>query len=135
MASQRGAEEYATTVVRLFPDHARSVLWFSGPVPYEATQLDERLVADLRAWEISFYAGRTRDLAWSSPRLAVQFDVTGVRLARRLADAIGDDFEVEYFAGESRRRVRGAGPALNPAAAAMFQRWADQSRKSGSTVW
>jgi len=50
MVKRVGAvSEYATTVVRLFPDYAGSVLWFPNPVPYEETLLDAHLITDLRA--------------------------------------------------------------------------------------
>lgn len=140
--------EYATTVVRLFPGHAESVLWFSSPVPYEETQLDVQLLADLQAWEASYEAGLTSDRSWRSRELETRFHAEGARLARRIADQIGDDFEVEYDLRESHRRVRGAGPARNPDAAAVLHRLAatareewvqlrqvvEQAAKNGSTL-
>ena len=52
MANGIGAvSEYATTVVRLFPDYAGSVIWFPGPVSYDETQLDSQLIADLQTWK------------------------------------------------------------------------------------
>jgi hypothetical protein len=121
--------EYATTVIRLFPDYAESVIWFSSPVPYEETQLDDRLIADLRTWEASYYAGLSSDLSWRAPGLEARFRADGLELARRLADQIGDDFQVEYDLGWSRRRVRGTGPARNPAAALAFHRLAGNARE------
>lgn len=121
--------EYATTVVRLFPDHAESVIWFSGPVPYERTELDPRLIADLRSWDAAYDAGLNADHDWRTSGLERQFHADGTRLARRLADQIGDDFEVEHDLGESRRRVRGSGPPRNHAAAAAFHAMADAARK------
>lgn len=121
--------EYATSVVRLFPDHAGSVIWFRSPVPYEETRLDPRLIADLRAWDASYYAGLTSSDEWRTPEVGTRFHAAGARLARRLADQIGDDFQVEHDLGESHRRVRAAGPARNPAAAAAFQRLADAARE------
>ena len=120
--------EYATTVVRLFAGHAESVIWFSSPVPYEETQLDIQLIADLQAWEASYYAGLTSDYSWRIPGLGAGFLADGARLARWFADQIGDDFQVEYDVGQSSRRVRGAGPARNPAAAAAFHRLATAAR-------
>ena len=117
--------EYATTVVRLFPDYADSVIWFRGPVSYEATHLDARLIADLQTWDATYYAGLSSDYSWRTPQLMTQFHAEGARLARRLADQLGDGFLVEYDLGESHRRVRGAGPARNPDAAAAFSRLAD----------
>ena len=130
MARVMGAvSEYATTVVRLFPGHAESVIWFSSPVRYEQTHLDERLVVDLQTWEVSYYAGLTPDYSWRTPGLQTRYLAEGVTLARRLADQIGDDFQVEYDVGQSSRRVRGAGPARNPAAAAAFHRLATAARE------
>lgn len=123
----RPVSEYATTVVRLFPDYAESVIWFSGPVAYEQTRLDADLVADLRAWDASYYAGLT-DHEWSSPELAARHLRAGARLARRVADQIGDAFEVEHDLGSTHRRVRAAGPACNPAAAAAFHEMAERAR-------
>jgi hypothetical protein len=121
--------EYATTVVRLFPDYAGSVIWFSTPVPYEETGLDPQLTDDLQAWDASYYAGLDSGYDWRTPKLEARFLAEGARLARRLADQIGDDFQVEHDLGESRRRVRGAGPARNPEPAAAFHRLADAARE------
>jgi hypothetical protein len=121
--------EFGTTVVRLFPDYADSVVWFRGPVPYEQTKLDARLIADLQSWDASYYAGLNGDYEWRSAGLADQFHADGARLARRLADQIGDDFEVQYDRGESHRRVRGSGAPRNPAAAAAFHQMADAARE------
>ncbi|GAB2572056.1 hypothetical protein [Microlunatus antarcticus] len=126
--SRVGVSEYATSVVRLFPDYAESVIWFRGPVPYEDTRLDPRLIADLRAWDASYYAGLTADLAWRAAGVEAAFHAEGARLARRLADQIGDDFQVEHDLGESHRRVRGAGPPRNPDAAAAFAELARVAR-------
>ena len=120
--------EYASTVVRLFPDYAGSVIWFPSPVPYQETELDPRLIGDLQSWEASYYAGLTSDYEWRTAGLGARFHAESARLARRLADQIGDAFQVEHDSGESHRRVRGAGPARNPAAAAAFQRLADAAR-------
>jgi hypothetical protein len=37
-------EPYATRIVRVFPDDASSVIWFSDPVPYVETRLSPELV-------------------------------------------------------------------------------------------
>ena len=121
-------DEYATSVVRLFSGHAQSVIWFSGPVPYEETRLEADLVADLRAWDTAWHVGLAADGAWSRPDLAVQHDRAGARLARRLADQLGDDFQVEHDLGGVRRRVRAAGPARNAEAAATFRAMAERTR-------
>jgi len=74
--------------------------------------------------DASYYAGLTSNYEWRTPELETRFQGAGARLARRLADQIGDDFQVEYDLGESHRRIRGAGPARNPDAAAAFHRLA-----------
>ena len=124
----RPASEYATSVVRLFPDYAGTVIWFIGPIAYGETRLDAGLVADLQAWEASYYAGLTSDYSWRSPDVEAHFNKLGAGLARRLADQIGDQFQVQYAFDEAHRRVRAAGPARNPKAAAAFQQLADQAR-------
>jgi hypothetical protein len=103
------------------------VIWFSEPVPYEQTRLDADLVNALRAWDASYQAGLTRDTGWRSPELRTAFVVEGARLARRLADQIGDEFQVEHDVLDGRRRVRGPGPARNPEAAAAFRRRAAEA--------
>ena len=124
----RDVDAYGTSVVRLFSGHAESVVWFSEPVPYAETRLDAALVGDLRAWDAAFHAGLTAEGDWRSPDLAEQQERVGARLARRLADQLGDDFEVEHDLGDDRRRVRAAGPARNPEAAAAFGAMADRAR-------
>jgi len=126
--------EYATTVVRLFPDHAGSAIWFSSPLPYEESQLDAPLIADLRAWEDRHHDGLDSDYEWRTPELETHFHADGARLARRLADQIGDDFQVQYELGGSHRRIRGVGPARNPDAAAVFHRLADTAREEWSRL-
>lgn len=124
----RPPSEYATSVVRLFPDYAGTVIWFIGPIAYGETRLDAGLVADLQAWEASYYAGLTSDYSWRSPDVEAHFNKLGAGLARRLADQIGDQFQVQYAFDEAHRRVRAAGAARNPKAAAAFQQLADQAR-------
>ena len=123
--SAGGVGEDATTVVRLFPDYADSVLWFPDPLPYEQTRLDAQLIEDLKAWEDSYYAGLTPTYSWRDPALQAEFVAEGARLARRLAAEIGDEFQVEHdSAGGVPRRVRGRGPARNPDAAAALREMA-----------
>lgn len=120
--------EYATTVIRLFPDYAESVIWFPAPVAYEETRLDAPLITELQAWEASYYVGLTPNQSWRSPELETRFHTDGVRLARLLADQLGDHFQVEYDHGDVHHRIRGAGLAQNPDAAGAFQRLADAAR-------
>lgn len=142
-------DEYATTVVRLFPDYANSVLWFPGPLAYEETRLDAQLIEDLKAWEASYYAGVAPTYSWQNLALEAEFVAEGARLARRLAAEIGDEFQVEHDRSGGRpRRVRGRGPARNPDAAAALHEMAraataernevrrvvDQARRAGQTL-
>ena len=85
----RPASEYATSVVRLFPDYAGTVIWFIGPIAYGETRLDAGLVADLQAWEASYYAGLTSDYSWRSPDVEAHFNKLGAGLARRLPTRSG----------------------------------------------
>lgn len=118
---------YATSVVRLFPGWADSVVWFPSPVAYADTHLDASLVADLVEWERSFYAGLGPDLSWPSPQLEADFLAVGARLARRLADQIGDEFQVQHDTAAGHRLVRAAGPARNREAEAAFRGFADEA--------
>jgi len=77
--------EYATTVVRLFPDYAESVIWFDSPVSYEESRLDARLITDLQMWEASYYAGLTSGYSWRTAGLETRFRTEGARLARPAA--------------------------------------------------
>ncbi len=122
------ASEYATSVVRLFSDYADSVIWFSGPVAYEDTWLEHDLVADLRSWDATYYAGLTSDHEWRSPDAACRYHRAGARLARRVAEQIGDDFQVQYDQGDTHRRARAAGRARNEQAASAFHEMAEQAR-------
>lgn len=118
-------------MVRVFSGWADSAVWFSGPVAYADTRLERELVADLRSWDDGFYAALTSTYDWRSPDLAARYYRTGARLARRIAEQIGDDFQVQYDLGDAQRRVRGAGPARNQDAAAAFQEMAAQAKAEG----
>lgn len=122
------ASEYATSVVRLFSDYADSVIWFSGPVAYEDTCLEHDLVVELRCWDDTYYAGLTSDYEWRSPDVASLYYRAGARLARRIAEQIGDDFQVQYDQGHTHRRVRAAGQARNEGAASAFHTMAEHAR-------
>src|SRR5689334_1382975 len=121
-------------VVRLFSGWAESPVWFDGPVAYEDTRLDAELVADLRAWDDGYYAALTPTYAWSSPDLEARYHREGARLARRLADQLGDEFEVEHDLGDARRRVRATGPARNQEAAAAFRAMGARSTAERSAL-
>ncbi|MCD4853266.1 hypothetical protein LN996_20805 [Arthrobacter sp. AK01] len=110
------------SVVRLFPDYADSVLWLDVPISYELTGLTEGLVHELRDWEQFYYESLTRDFTWKSADRTVNYTTEGHRLAQRVADELGDGYEVEFRSYEENARThrfRGTnGP--NPRAVAAF---------------
>lgn len=124
-------------VVRLFPDYADTVVWFGGPVEYDVTGLSQGLIRDLSVWEQAYYESLTPDLEWKSAVLARQFTVEGNRLARRVADELGDGYEVEFKSYQRDvpvSRFRGTGPAHNPGAAAAFAALASAMRAEQDEV-
>jgi hypothetical protein len=123
---------YATRIVRVFPDYASSVIWFSDPVRYEETRLSKSLVARLMEWEASYYAGLTDDLEWRSRDLLHRFSSEGLDLARAVAHEIGPEFEVEYRSFENvgaTAPLRSEEPASNPSARDAFAARAETARK------
>ena len=118
-----GTEEEAREIVRLFPDYADTVVWLDGPVDYRLSGLSRRLIEELREWERSYYQSLTPGFDWRSPELAHQFTVDGNHLASRVAEELGDGYEVEfrsYEPGAATRRFRGTGAVRNPQAVAAF---------------
>jgi hypothetical protein len=110
-------------MVRMFPDYADTVLWFGDPVPYDESGLTDGLVRELGDWEHSYYDSLTPDEDWKSAELARRFTTEGNRLAGRVAEELGDGYEVQfssYEPGVPPRRFRGASPALNPRSTAAF---------------
>jgi hypothetical protein len=132
VAKARKLSEYATKVVRLFPDYADSPMWFSmGPVSFELAHLSDQLEVDLKAWDASYYADGDPFKGWSSPEAAEAFSQEGLRLARLLAEEIGEIFEVEVDAdAASRRKVRfrGHSSLANPEAALAFRLMAEATQ-------
>jgi hypothetical protein len=118
------AWETWTTVVRLFPDHASSPMWFPDPVDYADARLSADLERDLRAWEDSYYASLGPDHDWISAGARRAFEEAGDPLAQRLADELGSGFVVECH----QRRYSNAGSTLNVAAAQAFSAIAAESR-------
>lgn len=107
----------------MFPDYAGTVLWFRDPVGYDLAQLSGGLVHDLARWEQSYYDALTPNIGWKSADLARRFTAEGNRLAQRVADELGDGYEIEFASYEEdvpTRRFRGKGPALNLRASAAF---------------
>ncbi|GAA4282611.1 hypothetical protein GCM10022261_01420 [Brevibacterium daeguense] len=107
----------------MFPDYAGTVLWLGDPVAYGSSGLTDGLIRDLKAWEQCYYDALTPDLEWRSAELARQYTEEGNQLAARVADELGDGYEVEFRSfepGAGRRRFHGTGAALNARAAAAF---------------
>ena len=109
--------------VRMFPDYAGTVLWFRDPVDYDLAQLSGGLVHDLDRWEQSYYEALTPDFGWKSADLARRFTTEGNRLAQRVADELGNGYEIEFASYEEdvpTRRFCAKGPALNLRASGAF---------------
>jgi hypothetical protein len=123
--------DYATRIVRVFPDYAETVIWFGSPFPYLETGLSDALIERMKAWEDSYYAALTEDIKWRSVEELERFDAEGMTLAHDLAAEIGPDFEVEYrsFADrEAITQLHDEAPAPNPAAQEAFAARADTGR-------
>ncbi|MCU1403982.1 MAG: hypothetical protein JWQ43_285 [Glaciihabitans sp.] len=124
-------------MVRLLPDHADTVLWFTGPVAYSHSGLNHGLLAELRRWERSYNDGLTTDLHWRSTALARHFTSGGHRLGQQVADELGAGFTVEVHSFDgvaAPRRFRGLGAAWSPAAAAAFGGIAEAERSEWENV-
>lgn len=126
LAAQPPAAAEGTPVrVRLFPDYADTVVWLPGhgPVNYDDAHLSPGLTADLVAWEASYYASLTPELAWRSASMATDFTAAGQDLAQRLAKELGENFTVEFhsYAGKSSNELfQSSDRAKNPAAVEAF---------------
>jgi len=117
------SQDSAPSTVRLFPDYANTVLWFNEPIDYDVAKLSGTLTHELSQWEQSYYDGLNDDYEWKSAGVARRFGAEGERLAQRVADELGDKFEIELVTsleGSPKRKFQGRGPALNPEAAAVF---------------
>lgn len=127
--------EYLTTVVRVFPDYADSVIWFApGPVEYEDACLSDDLIRDLRAWDDRYYTILDDDHDVRE-EFRESFDADGLALAHRLSAELGDAFAVEYLSwSDGPTTLRGVGPASNPEAVAAFSRMAEVERADYATV-
>lgn len=120
MANQRTSRP---PVIRLFPDHAGTVLWLRDPVDYAQTALSTTLVAALQGWERNYYESLTEESTFLTKELARSFTAEGNRLAGIVAAEVGSGFAVEFSSYErfSRRRYFNSPmPATNPAAATCF---------------
>jgi hypothetical protein len=122
---------YATDVVRVFPDHAGSVIWFSEPLPYAETRLTPNLVAQLEEWERQYYAALDANFRWRPSVSLHDFSARGLELARAVSVELGPCFAVEYRSFEDRKavaRLRSEHPAKNVTAEAAFLERADRAR-------
>ena len=111
--------------IRLFPDYAGTVLWLDEPISYELSGLSPELVHSLEAWEESYYRSLTPDFEWVSDGAARDFTAEGNRLAQRLADELGDGYDVSfksYEDGVPRRIFRSSGAAPNTGAVDAFNK-------------
>ncbi|ALE06435.1 hypothetical protein AL755_14820 [Arthrobacter sp. ERGS1:01] len=76
-------------------------------------------------WEDSYYQSLTPEWAWKSPAVAADFTAAGNGVAERLADELGQGFEVEFQSYELGVPVRvfaSRSPAGSPLAADTFRR-------------
>lgn len=104
------SQEAAPSTVRLFPDYADTVLWFNEPIDYDTAKLSGTLTRELSQWERSYYDGLNRDYEWKSAVLARRFGAEGERMAQRVADELGDRFEIElvvFVEDSPKRKFRG----------------------------
>jgi hypothetical protein len=134
--SDSGPFKYATRIVRMFPDYAESVIWFSDPVAYEESRLTADLVAELRSWDARYYTGLTEDFKWRSQETLHTFNRDGLALAHRVAAEIGSSFEVQYrsFEDGAVAMLRSDYPATNADAEAAFQKRAQESREEWAAI-
>lgn len=98
------SESPQRTVVRLFPDYGDTALWLDDPIDYSLTGLTGSLVKELQSWEQSYYASLSQDLVWKSADLASRYTSEGNRLAQRVADELGDGYEIEFRSYEENTR-------------------------------
>jgi hypothetical protein len=129
--------ERRRSTVRMFPDFAGSVLWFTdGLVSYEESALSAGLVGELQWWEQGWLDGLGDDYALRTPDLERRHQREGLRLARLLADELGDRLAVEFHRIDSDGfvMIRSRGAPTNRAAAAAFTAWADADRADEAEV-
>lgn len=109
----------------MFSGWAESVLWATGPLPYDALGLPAPLIEDLKRWDLAWSRTAHPD-APASPRLDRRaHDQEGRRLAGQVADALGSGLVLELHQGRwphRHRRLRGRGVAAVPAAAALVRK-------------
>lgn len=120
MEASAEPDEYETSVIRLEVDHADEVLWFPDTVGFEESGLSAALASDLRWWHLRS-SGETDETNHLTPvGLPHSLNEVGPVLARRVAEEIGDEFEVELWADGRQERVRAGRRAKNPKARDYF---------------
>ncbi len=136
----RRFEEAAATsreAIRVFPDHADSVIWYDmvGPVPYKDTHLSAGLIADMEEWEAKYYPSLTESYSFKSRRAESDHITRGLEIGRALSEEIGDILPVETDAiegGKTRFLTPGAG--TNPAARASFQDMRTEAEEHDASI-
>jgi hypothetical protein len=124
-------DEYFTTVIRIFPDYAGSVIWFAmGPVSYDDAKISSQLRRDMEAWEDFYYPAQTEEFGWRRREDGEWFTAEGRRLAERLAGEVGSRFEVEFRVYRNKKvRVSSNAEPSNPEAAEAFESIAREFRE------
>ena len=124
--------------MRMFPDYAGTVLWFGNPIRYEDSGLAQDLIRALRSWEDSYYQSLTPDIDWVSAEAAHRFTAEGNRLARQVADELGEGFEISfasYEEGVPARLFHSSGAAPNANAVAAFNALANAPQAGGQASY
>jgi hypothetical protein len=117
------AAERTRSAIRVFPDYADTVIWFRGPVPYELTALTPRLIRGLEEWESRYYESIDDSYEFVSGRAESAHITTGLELARRLSEEIGDVLPVEVDErGGGKAHFLTPGRGTNPDAQDAFAR-------------
>ncbi|XBH21334.1 hypothetical protein V5R04_14150 [Jonesiaceae bacterium BS-20] len=122
--------------VYLSPNYCDTADTLEDLVYHASSGLSGDLLSDLRWWARSYRDLFDENQVWKSPDHMRAFKQTGTALARRIADELGSEHEVEFWPlqeGEPSCRFHSVGPATNPRAAAAFsglkQRLRDEEAK------
>ncbi|MGZ1492050.1 hypothetical protein [Brevibacterium sediminis] len=130
MTEEQMTDERPPRTIRMFPDYAGTVLWISMPIDYEDAGLSGALVAQLEAWEKSYYDSLDSDFNWVPETAARIFAEQGVHLARLVSAEVGPQFVVEISSSDDdteAMRIRAEHSAENPKAEAAFTRLFDEA--------
>jgi hypothetical protein len=93
------------------------LLYWGSPVPYQNSGLEDDLIAELQAWDTSYYDRAEAEADGRSPASMDAHRAEGARLAQRVADALGSAFSVEF----DQRLVQSRHRPTSPDAAAAFK--------------